>query len=435
MSGENNSSKWKRLLSNKFIRNMSVLMSGTILAQIITVAVTPILTRLYTPTEFGILALFTSIVVVLTAVMTLRYEMAIVLADDEEESVNVFALALLITASVTIFLFIIVLFLRGHIAEWLNTPGLAPWLWLVPVNAMLVGIYKSCEFWSTRNKRYKKIATSRVSRALGVVGGQLSGGFLRFGAGGLVGGQVLGQFLATSTLVYHTLKGQNYRVFKKVNRRLFRPIIVKFKDFPMFSSTQALVNAFSQNMAPFLLGIFFGTSVVGFYSLALKLVKMPTNLISESFNQVYFQNASDMYNKGKNLGPLLIKATLYLAAGALIPAILVIIFAPWAFSFILGEEWREAGVYSSWLMVWLYFGFINRPSIGTIQVLKIQKILFNYELLLLVFRISAMLVAANYYTAIVGIAIYSVLGAVFNLAIILITIFIVRRREGKIVPK
>ncbi|WP_280522700.1 lipopolysaccharide biosynthesis protein [Marinococcus halophilus] len=414
---------------------MSVLMSGTVLAQIITVAVTPVLTRLYTPTEFGILALFTSIVVVLTAIMTLRYEMAIVLAEDEEESANVFALSLLITACITIFLFIIVWLLRENIAGWLNTPGLAPWLWLVPVNAMLMGLYKSFEFWSTRNKRYKKIAASRVSRAIGVVGGQLSGGFLRFGAGGLVGGQVLGQFLATSTLMYDTLKGQNYRVFKKVNTRLFRPIIVKFKDFPMFSSTQALVNAFSQNMAPFLLGVFFGTSVVGFYSLALKLVKMPTNLISESFNQVYFQNASDMYNKGKNLGPLLIKSTLYLAAGALIPAILLIIFAPWAFSFILGEEWREAGVYSSWLMVWLYFGFINRPAIGTIQVLKIQKILFNYELLLLVFRIAAMLVAANYYTAVTGIAIYSLLGAVFNLAIILITIFIVRRREAQNEPE
>ncbi|WP_281176649.1 lipopolysaccharide biosynthesis protein [Shouchella shacheensis] len=408
---------------------MSVLMSGTAIAQILTVASAPILTRLFTPEQFGVLGLYISIISILTVLMTLRYEMAIVLPKNDKEAANLLWLSLIITVFLTVILILVNAILGKKVALILGSPELESWLWLVPFNAFCIGVYNSFNYWCTRNKQFWRLSRSRVVQSLGVVSTQTSGGVIGAGTGGLIGGQFLGQFLASVTLWWQVWKEDRKLITASYNNQEIKKAVKVHKGFPLYNCSQSLINAFSQNAAPFLLAAFFGPSIVGFYSMALRVIKMPMNLVSESFKQVYYQRASEIYNSGCSLNKHLIKATTYLFLIGIIPAILIFLFSPILFSIFLGESWYEAGQYSSWLIIWLFAGLINRPSVATIQILGMQKKLLVYEILLFIVRVITLFLCSLTFSALTGVAVYSLIGALFNILLVFGTIFLVSKKE------
>ena len=105
---------------SEFSRNVMILMSGSILAQAIPLIVAPILTRLYTPEEFGVYALFFSIVSILTIVATARYEMAIMLPKSNRTSMSIVYLSATISILISLFTFVLVLAFYKNINEWLG---------------------------------------------------------------------------------------------------------------------------------------------------------------------------------------------------------------------------------------------------------------------------------------------------------------------------
>nr|WP_246594238.1 oligosaccharide flippase family protein [Evansella tamaricis] len=410
-----------------------VIITGSALAQILTIISAPILTRLYTPVDFGVLAYYTSILGILTPIMTLRYEMAIVLPNKKTDASNIFFLSIFFTVLITIVLFLVNPFVGPLLSSLLDAPQLTKWLWFMPISAFFIGLYKTLEYWSTRYKKYKRISYSRVIRSSGLISSQLIGGWFKVGTIGLIGGQILGQILATIYLLKKVTPNIDTEVLGSKNIKSVKSLAIKYKDFPLFSSTQAFVNAISQNMAPFILGAFFGPAVVGYYALALKLVKLPANLLSESIKQVYYQKISEAYNNGKKLSNSLVKMTISLSIFAFIPALILFLFSPSLFIFTLGEEWIEAGQYSRWIVIWLYFGFINRPSVAIIQVFMMQRILLTYEMILFTIRVVAMIWVALNYNAVASIAVYSIIGGIFNAILILVTIILTMKKErGKI---
>lgn len=408
---------------------MTVLMSGTAIAQGLTIAAAPILTRLYGPETFGLLGLYTSIIGIVTVVMTLRYELAVVLPRDDKGSANVLVLSISIALLLTIALSLLIVFFNYEIAQILNTPELQQWLWLVPIGAFSLGTYNALKYWSTRKKQFQRLSISQVIRSTGQVSTQVSGGLLSMGPSGLLGGQVLGQIIATVTLGYQVIKEDLKIITSSLSIKHMSIIAKKYKDFPLFSSSQALVNSVSQHATPFILAAFFGPAIVGFYTLALKLIQMPANLVGEAFKQVYYQKASELTNNNKPLDTHMLKSSFYLAIIGFIPALVIFIFAPQIFYFALGEDWYVAGQYSRWLIFWMYFWFVNRPAVSSIQVFGWQKYLLIYESVLLLARVIAISLSAIYYDALTAVAAFSVLGAVFT-PIVTISTYVALKKKG-----
>lgn len=77
----------KRLTSNRLVRNVAIVASGTAGAQAISLAFSPILTRLYSPEAFGILGTFLAVFAVLMPLAAFNYPMAIVLPSRDEEAI------------------------------------------------------------------------------------------------------------------------------------------------------------------------------------------------------------------------------------------------------------------------------------------------------------------------------------------------------------
>ena len=127
----------------------------------------------------------------------------------------------------------------------------------------------------------------------------------------------------------------------------------EYADFPVYSSPQGMLNAASQNIPLLLLAHYFGSATAGLYLLGVRILQLPMNLVLISLRQVLFQKASEVYNNGGDVYRLFKKTTLGLLALVIVPTALVMLFAPPAFSFVLGKEWYTAGEYARWLILWL----------------------------------------------------------------------------------
>jgi len=147
---------------SEFSRNVLTLMTGTTIAQAIPIAISPILTRIYTPEDFGVFALYMSIASIVAVVATGRYELAIMLPKKDEDALNIIALSMIIAFFVSFITFLIVFLFNAQITSLLGNPEISNWLYFIPITVLLTGIYQSFNYWSNRKKQYRRLATSRV---------------------------------------------------------------------------------------------------------------------------------------------------------------------------------------------------------------------------------------------------------------------------------
>ncbi|MFP3470795.1 hypothetical protein R0J90_12205, partial [Micrococcus sp. SIMBA_144] len=120
-----------------------------------------------------------------------------------------------------------------------------------------------------------------------------------------------------------------------------------------------------------------------------KVLEMPTQLIGRSVGDVFYPRISEAAHNGENISRLLVKGTFSLFLIGLIPFGLIIAFGPWLFSLVFGAEWEVAGKYARWLALWLFFVFINIPSVKTLPVISAQKFFLLFTFVSTIIRFTA----------------------------------------------
>jgi len=209
------------------------------------------------------------------------------------------------------------------------------------------------------------------------------------------------------------------QILTRLARGLFKnlkTVIVEYKLFPLYTSWTTLINALSQAMPALLLAIFFSAETAGYYALANRVLIVPIGLVGNSVRQVYYQRATELYNNGESIFPLFKKMTLNLAMMGLVPVIIMIIWGSEIFGIALGSSWEEAGLYASIITMWLFVFFIDRPGVATILILELNQIQLIIEILLLVFRLIALLAGALIFKNIyITLGLFTIVGLIFNL--------------------
>ncbi len=332
----------KLLPKSEFSRNVLTLMTGTSVAQAIPVAISPILTRLYSPDQFGVFALFVAIATVLGAIANGRYELAVMLPDDDEDALSLAALGLLISAGLSFLLLLLVVFFGRQTAMFLGNAEIRPWLYLMPVSVFFSGLYNVLNYYNSRIKRYPDIAKANVYKALILATVQLCAGFVKPGAGGLIVGQLLSGIGANIRLARNTLKGEG-GVQGAISFARMKRNARKYSDFPKFSLPAVFANTLSSNIANVLISRFYSTHALGQYALVQRVMAMPAALLGNAIGQVFFQRASDERRRTGSAKQVFLNTFRKLLIIS-IPIYLVMYFVVEdAFAFIFGEPWREAG--------------------------------------------------------------------------------------------
>jgi len=421
------------LKKNEFLLNVLKLITGTALGQVITVLVSPILTRIYTPEDFGILTVYISVASILAVVICLRFELAIMLPEKKEEASDLVILGIFIAGILSLCLLFIFIIFSKKISNLIGHPEIALYLYLVPFSTFFYGSFQVFSYWMSRNQKFSQLAAAKTTKEASVAGTHLGlGAFFQAGALGLVAGQIAGNATGTAILFVKSFGQIRNRFYSAISNNL-KAVFIKYKKFPLFTSWAVLLNAISQNIPAILLAFLFSPSIAGFYAIAMRVLQMPAALIGNSVRQVYYQKASEIYNDNRSVLGLFLKTTKMLALIAVIPFLIVIFWGEPIFTFVFGSQCDATGKYASILSFWLFFGFLNPPSVMTIYLLEINKVHLIMQIFLLIFRVLAIYSGFIFFKdVIVSISLYTIVGILFNFILIGIVFTKLKKEEKRI---
>lgn len=358
-----------------FVSNVLTLMTGTTIAQAITIAIAPILTRIYKPEDFGIFALYMAIVSMIAIIATGRYELAIMVPEDDEDSINILALSIGIAFFISFTTFVLIWLFNAQIIKIIGIDKLSIWIYLIPISVLLTGIYQAFNYWSNRKRQYKRLAISRISQSTTAASVNIGMGFEGFGFSGLILGGFIGQGIATYVLGWQIWREDKEKK-KLISKKKMNENMGKYKDFPIINSIHAFTDSLQSSGVVFLISAFFGDVILGLYSLTMRILNAPLGLIGSSVSQVFFQKASETYNNGGDLRLLLKKTTIRLGLIALPIFVVLVFFAPRIFVLVFGNNWREAGVYTQILSPWIFLNFLSSPVSQIPIIVDKQKYAF-----------------------------------------------------------
>jgi O-antigen/teichoic acid export membrane protein len=388
------------------------LISGTTFAQLVSLAASPILTRLYAPEAFGLVTLFASITGILGVIVCMGYELAIMLPERDQEAANLLAVSLGAAFLISLLLIPLVWWWRAPLLKWLNAPSLESYLWLVPIAVFISGVFLALNYWNSRTKQFGRLSIARITISLTTTPLTLGLGFSGYvTAGSMIGASIVGQIVATSVL--GKLIWQNdIRFFVKYIRL---PVawtwMKRYKKFLLISTWSAIMNTISVQLPPLLLSTFFSSAIVGFYALGHRLLNIPMSLIGSAVAQVFFQRAA--VSKNDDTLPSAVRTTfLSLMALGSFPILLVMITGKDIFYVVFGSRWSEAGVYAQILAPWILFVFLGSPISVLFNVLEMQGTSLLFNLVLLVTRVASLLTGGLTRSIFIALILYSGTGMI-----------------------
>lgn len=357
---------------SEFTKNVLTLVSGTAVAQFVPLLIAPILTRIYTPDDFGLLAIFTSLASLLAIVATGRYEVAIVLPQKDEDAKSLFALSLLIALGVSVLSGLIVLLGGTQISVWYDAPSLTTYLYLIPAAVFLAGVFQSLSYYATRNKAFANLSYSKVGESLSGSLVKVGLGISKIGAGGLIVGNLTGAFVSSLILFRKLWRSNHIRdLFGDKANILAQGRL--YSDFLKINTIHAFSDVLQAMLLIFFLTSFFGTTALGFYAFASRIIKTPLSIVAGSVTQVFYQKSSEKYASGLTVRPLVMKMVRNLSLGFAPIFAVLLFFGPPIFAFVFGDNWRIAGEFAQILAPWMFVSFVVVPISQIPVVVHKQK--------------------------------------------------------------
>jgi O-antigen/teichoic acid export membrane protein len=404
-------------------RSIGVLVSGQAAAQIITLAVSPILTRLYSPQDFGAVAVFAGLLAFFSVVACLRYDLSIALPASNRAAENLVALCLLCVAGTSALCALGVLFFGDSLILTLNWSISANALWLLPFGVAATGLYTVIERWMVRMQYFGQLAQTRLLRS--VIANLVQLGGYSFGVLALMGGTVIGH--GTGGLLYAI---REIRRRGGGNVKLVRIVALarRYKDFPLYSTWTAIFNVAGVHLVPLIFSALFGAAVVGYFAFALRMVSAPISLIGAAIGSVFFAQAPAALRAGRL--PEVAEALRRKLANAGVPALVLLVCAgPDLFAAVFGERWRMAGHYARWMAPWVYFQFQFSPLSCLPDVMELQKMELFAQFSTFAVRLATLAVCYGFSVpADTSVAVFSVVSAVAYLG--MLTLFMSRVGVG-----
>ncbi|WP_083432771.1 lipopolysaccharide biosynthesis protein [Alkalibacterium sp. 20] len=416
--------------SDKLIKNIAMVTGGTALGQVINMLFSPVITRIYSPEEYGILSVFTSILLI-SSFSSLKYEVAIPIAKDKYEAYYLFSLSLFVLTSVTLIVGIGVYFFEDVIFQTFNAQSLQPYKYFIPLGIFFQGIYRIYKQWMFRMKNFKLVSKTKVGQTLVGNTTKVVMGLLNFGGVGLVIGRIVSVSAGSFSFYkqYRTIEFKD----KRIKLAKIKEIALTYKDFPLFQSSTTAILQFRNQFPVLFLAPLYGTQVVGLYGLASTIVKIPMTLVGQSVMDVFFAEIAsigkDNPKEIKELSNNLLKKLIMIGT---LPIILLALIGPYLFTFVFGEEWYEAGIYVRILAIYIFANFMFSPISKIFEVFRKQYIKLLIDLTSLV--IMSLVFASAYYfnlDARVTVFLYSVAMAMVYTATYIIAQMVLNKESDK----
>lgn len=376
------------------MKNVLLLISGTTVAQAIPILIAPILTRLYSPADFGVLAVFMALTSIVGGIANGRYETAIILPEQEEDAINLGVVGACIALVVSFMFFLCTLLLQEQIVVLLDNKQIASWLYLFPISSLLIGISSILYQFNLRDKNYSNLTMSTVTRSITQSAVQLGIGLLKPGEFGLIIGQFLSYAAGNSVLLPRNRSRAYWR--SVINVADMWRLAKRYADFPKFSIWATLSNTLSYNLINMIISGLFSVTSLGFYAIVNRVLGMPMTVVGEAIGQVFQRKARDEKTTPGGVNALF-KRTLFRLTLLSLPLFALLYW--WSeelFLFVFGEEWVIAGTYARLLIPLFFIRFISVPVMFILNLYEKQRVTLMWQVGLLMQVILAAVLAKSF---------------------------------------
>ena len=382
-------------------------MAGTAAGQAIAILAAPLLTRVYTPEEFGAFGVYLAIVSVAAVVVALRYDAALPIPDGDEDAVDLLALAGLTTIAMSLVVGVGIWLIADRLITDPSTP-VQVLAWLIPLGLLLTGFQQILTFWATRREAFVENARSNLLQGATLSGAQLLLGVLGAGASGMGAGYVLARVSGVCALA-PTVDATHRHLLRHVTAAGLRAAAVRHRRFPLFAMPASLLNSLSVQAPVLVLAALFEATVVGWYSITVRVLQLPGTIIGNAVGQVFYARVSQSDPAGRALATTMVYRSLVVLGTG--PVILLVVAGSEIFAVVFGEAWRGAGDYARWLAPWLLLVFVTSPLATLAYVTERQRTELAFQAALLVTRIATLAAGAAIGGATLSIALYGTASA------------------------
>jgi O-antigen/teichoic acid export membrane protein len=389
-------------------------MSGAATAQLVNLAVAPLLTRLYGPAAYGELGIFIAILSVLSAFAAFGYPPAIVLARSDEEARALWTLSVGFGGAVAAVVLFFLLIFESDIRSLAHLGSDPFLLFLIPVIVWFEALFQAGQQWLIRLQRYGFNATVLVFQA--VVSGVVK----------VVGGVVhpTGTMLVATALLAVPLNAATFLVaLRQFGVRLsttecssteLKSVARKYIDFPFYRMPQSLVYVLGQMLPLIVVNSVFGVTAAGYLALTTSVLGAPTQILGKVVNDVFTPTVARTERDGQPILDLTLHVIAALGCVSILPFAIVIVFGPQLFGLVFGERWTPAGEYARWLTFAALSSLCSKPMFTTLVVLRRQGFLLVVGLASIVLRLGSLVIGHHWAGDLAGIAAMAVAGTLMD---------------------
>jgi len=359
-------------MNNRFLRRMVMLSGGTSLGQLLIVASSPVLTRLYGPEAFGVLAVFMGLAAVLAMISALRYEFAVPVAQTEEEAVGLVRVGFATVVLMSLLVALGVWLFGPWLARVTEIPILTSLLWLLPLTVLCHGLSLPINYWSIRQGTFRVNSVNKLIQAGSQAGSQVALGAAGAGIWGLILGYCLGPLTMLAHFVSTLPRAERMRLLA-VRWPCLWSLAVRHWHYPAYSAPSALLQSSTQLLPAVLLAALYGPAVAGWFGLGQRVIGLPVKLVAQATSQVFLGETPKLSDDDA-VRRLFLRCTTGFALVGLLGMAPVLVFGPWLFELVFGPAWREAGMIAALLVPQHLARFVVMPVSQTLNIYGRQEL-------------------------------------------------------------
>lgn len=331
-------------------KNFLILTAGTGFSQALPIILSPVITRLYTPQDFGYLSFYLSIISITSVIASARYELAIILPKDRSYAISILKVCFSISIFISAVLLILLIFLEDKVYKFFNIEKQTLFLYLIPLSFLLTAFYQSLNYFLIREKEFAHVSKTKVGQSTSLVLSRISFGVLKLSFWGLIISEIIGN------LVAFAIQMKKFRSILKSNHlsltpAIFANILKRYKEFPLYNLVPSFLDSLTLSLPIFFITKFYSTETAGHLGLCTRILTIPATVLSTSLAQILLQKITEMRRKKEKVLVFVFNIIKKGCLFSFFPALILFFFSQKLFVFAFGNRWLEAGLFAEYLSI------------------------------------------------------------------------------------
>lgn len=412
----------RKIIDHSLVKNTFRIFTSNVLVQVVSFIFLPVFSRIYTPEDYGIWGVFVFMSSFIAVFAGLRFELAVMIPESNR-------LAFLLYRMTHSMIFIIcgcaLLLLIGFYSTMISVFQLPDifFLWLlVPIHSWLTAMNNLITQWYSRLSDFKTLSRIRLVQSfLNIAVSFILGYFFNMHYLGLIFGLIVSILISD---IYLSAK-MNLPLFscRFYHRRFYKRLIARFSNFLFYSTPLSIINYFSSNILVSVIQVNYGSTIMGYYSNANRLVQSPLGTVSSAVSMVFYPHFSKSVNKRRDV-ILVFSGVLLVFSIMLLP---FVFYGKEILGCYLGKTWLDSAIFIRLLFVY----FVFSTAVGCISpifsYLQKENLVLIWQIIylacaLLVFKLNK----GNLHD---GVYYYSLLGGFAYFLLFCLGIFLLRKED------